>query len=260
VKNPDFKTSRTALAAVVSFVIVTAANRLGLELPADVRDGLVFLILAYGLHQSRDGVRARTSPPKGGPSAGRVVTGLIALFVCTAVVLTSVGCGVKPPSRETLERIAAAGRTIENEIEVNRTLPDQLFGINRLTMIDRLQLDDAIEEARAAVSEFNAAMTEVLKSDKPQLQPLFPVALKLVRRIHVLDRVDIPDWNKAFAAAQVALTFVANYFAIKVSEFRALGLSDRQIAKLSGVTYDPRDFELLENYRVRAASATVGSE
>ncbi|HWT00211.1 MAG TPA: hypothetical protein VN256_08185 [Pyrinomonadaceae bacterium] len=189
--------------------------------------------------------------------AGKTLTALALLGVTWA----SAGCGVKPPSRETLEKMASAGRTVENTIEANRGLPLMLFSTGRLTMQGRIELDEAIEEARSAVADFNEAMAGVLASEKPSLKPLVPLALKLVRRVETLNRPDLsPVWNAAFGAAEVSLLFVANYFAITVSELRTKGLSDRQIARAAGVPYDPADFELLEGYRARAARAQIDSE
>ncbi|HYG82459.1 MAG TPA: hypothetical protein VD861_18835, partial [Pyrinomonadaceae bacterium] len=170
------------------------------------------------------------------------------------------GCGIKPPSRETLEKIASAGRTVANTIEANRGLPLMLFSTNRLTMQGRIELDKAIEEAHSAVAEFNEAMAGVLASEKPTLKPLVPLALKLVRRVQTLNRPDLPGWDAAFSAAEVSLLFVANYFAITVSELRTKGLSDREIARLAGVAYDPEDFELLDAYRRRAVNAQIDAE
>jgi hypothetical protein len=53
----DNKTTTAALAAVISFAVITAAKYLQLELPAEVRDGIVVLILAYGLHRAADSQR-----------------------------------------------------------------------------------------------------------------------------------------------------------------------------------------------------------
>jgi hypothetical protein len=55
----DNQTTRAALVAVITFAVITAAKYLHLELPAEVRDGVVVLILAYGLHRAAD------SKPKG---------------------------------------------------------------------------------------------------------------------------------------------------------------------------------------------------
>jgi hypothetical protein len=50
----DPKTTRAALVAVVSFAVMAIARRFHLELPPEVRDGIVVLIMSYGLYRAAD--------------------------------------------------------------------------------------------------------------------------------------------------------------------------------------------------------------
>jgi hypothetical protein len=183
----------------------------------------------------------------------------LALYICLMfTTLASIGCDksklFKQPSRATLEELAHGGQVAANVLTANETVPDQLLttGVIKQELHD--QLVTGISEAEGDAKDFNDGMTKVLQSEKPDLKPLLPVALRMVKRIHALNHSEIPGWNAVFSLAEVGISVIANYFALKVSELRHAGLTDKQIFAVAGVTYDEELLQLIESYAPQTSS------
>ena len=258
-QNP--KTSLTAYATMIAVLLA----KFGLHVTPDtitVILGVGVLLLGHFAHDAQGKPSAQPPAPPTTGDTGSMLNSLlnktsasaVALFLCLALVASSTGCKINPPSRATLEKLSNGGHTIANVLEVNETAPDQLLaeGVINQSVHDELVKD--IGEAKGDANMFNQAMDEVLKNPKADLKPLVPLVLSLVKRIHALNRTDIPGWNAAFTLAEVGLSFIANYFAITISKLHKLGFSDEGICALAGVTYEPGIFRLIENYSQSPAS------
>ena len=191
-------------------------------------------------------------------SPDNVVRGLLALCLI-GVTLGGAACG--EPSRETLTAMAGAGQLIEAGIEGTRGLPDELFAGGLITQETRDKLVTGITETEPLVKEFNERMSDVLRSPKPELAKLAPLAASIAVKLSALPVEQNSKWKLAFVGAETAIRFIANYFAIHVRTARALGLSDKQICRQAGIEYSKQMFEALDALAEKsdaAAQAVVG--
>jgi hypothetical protein len=240
---------KTSLAAFATFVVVMLA-KFGLNVSPDT----IMVILTVGLtligHFAHDAKAPETGNPL--PTFKSNLLGMVALMLCLTLATGSLaGCNPpKPPSRSTLQALAKGGEVAGNVLDANVNLPDQLLQAGVIKPDVRDSLVKGMAEARDDIKVYNDGMAEVLKSEKPDLKPLLPVALRLVQRIHALNRSDIPGWNQIFSAAEIGISAVATYFAIKISELRRAGFSDKQICAAVGMKYDPELFALIEGFAV----------
>lgn len=86
----DPRTSKTALAVILAFIVTRIAARYGVELPPEVRDGIVFLLVAWGLHRAKD-----SDSPKPKPSGENMKSKIVTSMLLAAVVMLagiSVAC------------------------------------------------------------------------------------------------------------------------------------------------------------------------
>lgn len=180
-------------------------------------------------------------------SSLRSFIGALALaFLIVVGSIPQIGCNPPPP--ETINRLAKGGRTAASVLDANETLPDQLLSAGVIKEDVHKFLVSAMAEARADVKLFNDGMDKIIESGSRNLKPLLPVALRLVKRIHALNRTDIPGWHQVFAAAEVGITVIANYFAISVAKLRKAGFTDPQICVMAGVQYDASLLKLIDSY------------
>lgn len=173
---------------------------------------------------------------------------LIALFLVGTMLAGAACFKDGAPSRNTLSAIASAGQQIQSGIETNRDLPDQLRAAGVITQEVRDRIVPVLAEIEPLVAEFNRSMTEVLASPKPNLTPLAPLAARIASRLAMLNVVKDSKWKLAFAATELGVRFIANYFALRVRAARAAGYSDKQICRKAGIEYDREMFRALEAY------------
>ncbi len=157
-------------------------------------------------------------------------------LICALVTLSVFTTACDPPKREQLVKVAGYGQQIAGVIAANESLPDQLFAEHVVTAEVRDMLVTHIQTARTLTASFNAGMTQVLASERPNFGPIIGVVAQMISEAQAI-RGLIPNEaaRKVLAGFELGLRAVATYFAVQLQQARVAGYSDAQIARALGV-------------------------
>lgn len=188
----------------------------------------------------------------------RLIAASLVIFIM-ALALTTGACA--PPSHEKLVRVAGYGQKVATIITANYSLPDSLADTHVITPEKRDEIKRLLDTAKGHIDAFNRGMAEALAVEHPDFAPLATVVADIIVDVQKL-KVSLahPAYERMLSLIEESLRYVANFFALQVSELRAkaraLGMSEAAIGREAarhGLT--PERLRAIESYARSTAPA-----
>lgn len=203
--SSNSRTTNTAIAAVISYVIMIISQKAGLVVPIEVREAIIMLFLVYGLHQAE----SKPRKPRAKKSIkNSTLTGLaLVLIFCVSFNGTC--------SRSKVETVYAATKQVVEKLEVNANLPQVLFDEGLIDEAKKLKLQKDISDATILARQLRDDLKEALQTQDPgSLANVATVLANLIELVRIL-RVDgeqYPKLEKHLVKIEASLRIVSIFF------------------------------------------------